>query len=327
MTVHIESILFHGEPAVRVTTEKLEGIVVPGWGSNLISLVWRPTGMPLLRTPDSAEAYLARTALHGVPVLFPPNRIEGGRFTFQDREYQFPINKPNNIHIHGVLMRTPWALSKAEPDGDGALVETIVASEEAPDIFAALPHKFTVRQQFRFTEDSVDIVFVLESRDETPMPWGLGYHTTFLMPLSPEGTLAACKLQVRADKAWPLSEQLLPTGELTDYPYSAALTEGLSLEGIELDDVLRAEPGVPVTAILTDESAGLRIAYTCEDIFKHWILFNGKGNPDKGFFCPEPYTWVTNAPNLDLPADVTGLQVLEPGATATARTKISVSAL
>ena len=48
MAASIEHITYLGEPAVKVTTEKLEGIVVPGWGSNLISLVWRPTGTPLL---------------------------------------------------------------------------------------------------------------------------------------------------------------------------------------------------------------------------------------------------------------------------------------
>jgi aldose 1-epimerase len=328
MTVHIESFPFHGEAAVRVTTEKLEGIIVPGWGSNLVSLTWRPTGTALLRTPESAEAYHARTTLFGVPVLFPPNRIVGGRFTFQGREYRFPINNTaHQIHSHGVLMRTRWSLSKAEPDGDGAFVETTVASEEVPEIYAALPHKFTVRHQYRFSADAVDIAFVLESRDEAPMPWGLGYHTTFVMPLTTDGSLASCKLQVRADKAWTLSERLVPTGELTDNPYGPAMAEGMSLAGLELDDVLRAEPGVPVASVLTDETVGLRIAYTCDDIFKHWVMYNGKGKPDKGFFCPEPYTWVTNAPNLDLPADVTGLQVLEPGTTVAARTKIAVSAL
>ncbi|MCI3922754.1 aldose 1-epimerase [Paenibacillus sp. TRM 82003] len=328
MTALIESITFLGEPAVKVTTERLEGIVVPGWGSNLISLVWRPTGVSLLRSPTSAEQYAARITLFGMPVLFPPNRLEGGGFTFRGRAYRFPVADPaRNIHSHGVLMRTPWALSKAMVEGDGALVETTIASEDAPAVYEAFPHRFTVRQQFRFSADRVDICFQLESRDDAPMPWGLGYHTTMPMPLTADGDLSRCTVRVYADKAWALSERLLPTGELVDHPRREAMAAGLPLDGVKLDDVLLAERGKPVEAVLTDEAAGLQIVYACDDAFKHWVMYNGNTETPSGFFCPEPYTWVTNAPNLDLPYELTGVQVLEPGAVAAARTSLTVRAL
>ena len=326
----IEHISFLGEPAVKVTTEKLEGIVVPGWGSNLISLTWRPTGTALLRTPVSAEAYHARTTLHGMPVLFPPSRIEGGAFTFRGREYRFPIADPaRGYHIHGVLMRTAWRLSAAETAEDGsAWVETTVVSEETPAVFEALPHRFTVRQGFQFTADAVELRFRLESRDEAAMPWGLGYHTTFVLPLTgPDGDLAACSLRLRADKTWALDEKLLPTGELIDNPYRDAMAAGLPLDRVELDDVFFASPDAPFEATLEDRGAGLSIRYEGDRTFTQWVLYNGKGKPDRGFFCPEPLTWVPNAPNVDAPAELTGLQALEPGAAAEAVTRLTISAL
>jgi len=328
MSIHIENITFLGEPAVKVTTEKLEGIIVPGWGSNMISLKWLPTGTAILRTPESAEAYHARTALYGMPVLFPPNRIENGKFSFQGREYSFPItDTARNLHNHGVLRHTAWSLTRAEAEDSAALVETSVISENTPAVYASLPHKFTVRQQFRFTADSVEVTFILESRDEAAMPWGLGYHTTLVMPLTAEGSLERCTLTVPVTKSWALSDKLMPTGELTDYRYAEALSQGIPLAGLELDDVLLADQDRPVEAVITDEAAGLRIAYAADKAFKHWVLFNGgKGNAGgSGFFCPEPYTWVTNAPNIDLPHELTGVQVLEPGASAAVTTKLTIS--
>lgn len=326
MNAVVENITFLGQAAVRVTTEKLEGVVVPGWGSNLISLRWLPTNTALLRTPESAEAYHARSALYGTPVLFPPNRIENGTFTFQGREYRFPItDTARNLHSHGVLRHAAWTVTRAEAEGGEALVETSLVSEDTPEVYAALPHRFTVRHQFRFTADAVELRFVLESRDEAPMPWGLGYHTTLLMPLTDGGSLERCTIQVPVAQAWALSDKLTPTGELTDYSHREALAEGMSLSGVKLDDVLLADPNQPVEAVMTDEAAGLRVAYTADKRFKHWVIFNNGG--DSGFICPEPYTWVTNAPNLDLPYELTGVQVLAPGETAEAVTKLSVSAI
>lgn len=325
MTATIEHITFLGEPAVRVTTEKLEGIVVPGWGSNLISLVWRPTGTPLLRTPESAEAYHARTTLHGIPVLFPPSRISDGRFSFQGREYRFPVDPKRGYHIHGVLMREPWRLTAAETDEDGGWVETTIVSEETPNVFAALPHRFTVRHGFRFTADAVELRFSLESRDDQAMPWGLGYHTTLLMPFS-GGDLSRCTLQLAADKTWELNEALLPSGRLLDNPHREAMAAGLPLDRVEFDDVYLAQKGEPFRATLTDEGAGLRMTYDADDnYFTQWVLYNGKGSPLRGFFCPEPLTWVPNAPNVDAPAELTGIQSLEPGASAVVVSKLTVA--
>lgn len=329
MTASIEHITYLGEPAVKVTTEKLEGIVVPGWGSNLISLIWRPDGTPLLRSPQSAEEYLSRTTLYGMPVLFPPSRIEGGAFTFRGREYKFPIDPKRGLHIHGVLMRQPWRLTSATADGGEAMVETAIVAEEAPAVHAAFPHQFTVRHSFHFASDSVELRFRLESRDEEPMPWGLGYHTTFLMPLGGDGgDLSRCTLRLAASKTWTLDDRLLPTGELADNPHREAMASGIALDRVELDDVYLADPDAPFEATLTDEGAGIRIKYEGDkDFFKQWVLYNGKGSSLRGFFCPEPLTWVPNAPHVDAPVELTGLQVLEPGAAITVTSRLTVSKL
>src|SRR5690606_6572710 len=88
--------------------------------------VHEPTGTELLRVPESVEAFWQRPALYGTPVLFPPNRIADGRFTYRGREYRFDINEPaRGNHIHGFVHKRPWQLVRAEMDASGrAVVET-----------------------------------------------------------------------------------------------------------------------------------------------------------------------------------------------------------
>ena len=60
-------------------------------GANCIRLRNEKYGAALLREPPENPD---NPYLYGMPVLFPVNRISGGRFRFQGREYVFPINEP-----------------------------------------------------------------------------------------------------------------------------------------------------------------------------------------------------------------------------------------
>ena len=77
-------------------------------GANLISLRYKQD--KILREPDYTKP-LDNPYLYGMPILFPVNRIEGGRFTFEGREYIFPLNEEKTgCHLHGVLHQTPFTL-------------------------------------------------------------------------------------------------------------------------------------------------------------------------------------------------------------------------
>ncbi|MBD2845648.1 aldose 1-epimerase [Paenibacillus sp. IB182496] len=325
MSTTIEHITYMEEAALRVRTPLLEGIIVPAWGTNLISLIWRESGTPLLRTPASREAYLAKPVLHGTPVLFPPNRIDGGTFDFNGRTYTFPVNeKDKGNHIHGVLVDAPWTIAHTAADEGAAVVETAVRAKDVPAVFAALPHDFTARMRFVFEQGRVTQTFTVDNDDEAPMPWGLGYHTTFHFPLTAGGDLSHCTFQLQTDQIWELGERLLPTGRLLPAPRREELEQGLSLQGIALDDVFQSRDQGDNEAVLTDEQAGLRIVYRADSQFGQWVVYNAGG--ESGFLCPEPYTWVTNAPNVKAPAELTGLRAVAPGQRAVAVTQISVSA-
>nr|MDH3162920.1 hypothetical protein [Bacillus licheniformis] len=89
MSCTVQKSRFLHEEAIRFENDDLEAVLVPGWGSNLISLRWKAGGLNLLKTPETKEEYDANPFLFGIPVLFPPNRIDHGRFTYAGRTYEF----------------------------------------------------------------------------------------------------------------------------------------------------------------------------------------------------------------------------------------------
>jgi aldose 1-epimerase len=65
--------------------------IFPAFGANLIRLAYQ--GTEILRTPPDLASILGRTILYGTPVLIPANRTANGRFTFNGKNYQLPINE------------------------------------------------------------------------------------------------------------------------------------------------------------------------------------------------------------------------------------------
>ncbi len=157
------------------------------------------------------------------------------------------------------------------------------------------------------------------NKGKEAFPWGIGYHTTFVFPA--ESSL----FSLTADQQWELDERLLPTGKLMDVPYKEALHEGMDLRHKHLDDVFLSsyqKRGGENQAVIYHQHAHISIIYKADEQFKHWVVYNADGK--QGYLCPEPYTWVTNAVNLDLPSSLTGLQVLEPGEETTAKSSITI---
>ncbi|SFJ15030.1 aldose 1-epimerase [Thermoflavimicrobium dichotomicum] len=322
---YIKKNTFLGEPALQAGNEKLEFILVPGWGSNLISLISKDIHCELLRVPETVEAYQANPCLYGIPVLFPPNRIEDGVFCFGGRTYQWEINEPtSHNHIHGCLYQLKWDVVQAEIVEERVEIVTEIHSEQHLTLYKQFPHRFTMKMAYRLEGATLSKQATILNRDEEPFPWGLGFHTTFRFPIGQTSTLDDCTLALTVDKRWKLNERLLPTGELEEIKEKEQFQRGISLKNKSLDDAFLslAYTGGENQATICDRKAGIQVIYQCDSHFKHWVVYNGDGT--QGFLCPEPYTWITNAPNLNLPPSLTGVQVLSPGEQVKVKSTISV---
>ncbi|MBT2645677.1 aldose 1-epimerase [Bacillus sp. ISL-34] len=321
MTGYIEDITFLNEKAIKFGNEKVEAILAPSLGSNLLSLKYKHMDIEVLRTPVSVEEYKKAPILYGMPILFPPNRIEDGQFTYKGTVYRFPVNETEKFnHIHGFLHDKPWQVCKKEVNGEEIVINTEFSSRDF-DLKGSFPQNITVNMSLSLRAETLDIQLEITNKDIEPFPWGAGYHTVFNFPFGSGGKLEDCRISLPVNKHWELNERSLPTGAIHETANTLELQNGFSLEGRQFDDLFGydEERSLENECILTDQQAGIQVIYHGDQHFKFWVLFN-----QEGFVCPEPYTWVTNAPNLDLSPKLTGLRELRSGETVQLRTRLAI---
>ncbi|TCL76385.1 aldose 1-epimerase [Hydrogenispora ethanolica] len=328
----IERSVWQGEPVVRLRAGGYEAVLVPGVGAQIIELRELRRGLELLRPPVAVdlEAFKARPQIYGLPLLFPPNRIEDGKLPIAGRAVELPVNdaKGHN-HIHGFLRTRPWQLTRAEIAGDAVEAEAVFRGDGATDSYAAYLNQFEFKQEYVLSGAGLRQRLTVTNRAAVALPLGVGFHTAFRVPFHPESSAADCRLLVSVGRGWELTERILPTGKLLplnehDRAYRSG---GAPLQGTPISGHFTAEEltvdGRPFHgAIIEDRSKGLRVVYTVDRQYRHWMLWNDDGA--SGFFCPEPQTWAINAPNLDLAPELTGYQELQPGASWTAESAIAV---
>ncbi|WP_342048112.1 aldose 1-epimerase [Bacillus sp. OTU530] len=297
----IQQIEFLEGIAYEIENECFKAIILPEEGSNLISLFDKKKGVELLRVPKTKEEYDGRRMLYGTPVLFPPNRIEDAVFQFDNRTYMLDMNRPKeNVHIHGWVHNKKWTVSRIDDRHD--TLTTIFDSSDHPDILRQFPHAFVLEMTVHLTERGVTQTLKVINKSSEVMPVGVGYHTTFNFPME------SAKLYMDLNMYWELNNRNLPTGKLLDVPYKEELKNGMKLKGLALDDVY------PLTdnhkAVMEHPALGLKVTYEAVSGFRHWVLFTAGGQED--LLAIEPYSWVTNAPNIPLLEEITGLYGLKP---------------
>ena len=105
---------YQGKKAVWFQFGRYEAAILPEIGGNLITFRDNENKYNFLHEPtlDEMESFKARLFIHGIPVSFPPNRFEDGKFLWNGRTYQFPVNEPSTgNHLHGFVHSEKWEVA------------------------------------------------------------------------------------------------------------------------------------------------------------------------------------------------------------------------
>lgn len=312
----IRQIDWQGTPVYVLESDKLIVSICPAIGNNVYSIWDKKLGREMLRTPSSPTDLKEQPVQFGTPILMPPNRIRDGKFRFDGRDYQFHRNNPvTGNHIHGVIKSQPWTV-RASGERDGKLFITSLFRTEGDEfIQSQYPHNLEFELTYELSGGVLTHKLKVSNHGTTSAPFGYGLHTWFLLHGQPE----KWSLQVPVSGIWELDETNIPLGHIGPLGKYDALVKGDVLAGYNLDTVFQIGD-YPCLAVLSGEEVDIR--YSGTELFKQWVIFT-KGEAGE-FICLEPYTWVTNAPNIDLPADITGLRGVEPGSTLELEVKLEV---
>lgn len=249
----------------------------------------------------------------GIPILFPfPNRIREGRFSWNGTSYELPESlvgyEGSGNAIHGFCLDRPWRVTEQTESRVTAEFQTSI---DAPERLPLWPADAKICVSYSLSGNCLRADFTVTNPDSTPLPWGLGTHAYFRIPVASDSASEHCTVHAPTAKCWEL-DQCLPTGRIIDAPAGADLSSGPQFDGLNLDDVytnVRSERGV-VSCRIVDGKSGLQVEQRSDDSFREIVAFTP---PWTSAVCLEPYTCTTDAINLQQQGVDAGLRVLEPG--------------
>lgn len=308
--------LWQGLECVEFYAGGYKALLLPSRGGNLIKLT--QGDINILRTPKTLEEYNQQPQTFGIPILFPPNRIDGGTFEFNNKIYQFPVNEiDKNNSLHGFLQDNVWEVIEEEIINDDCVKVTIqFKSNENRDFFEYYPHDFTCTINYILSNKGLNQIVSIVNNGYEKMPMAIGYHTAFDLNFANQDKRDTVLLRCSLGERVELTERLLPTGKLLalneheskfrqqgENTYYESMDNHYTVKEIDKDGKLFH--GLE----LVDTETKKKVVYEVGKEYKHWMIWNGNMNHD--FVCVEPQTWRINAPNLNISCEESGFITLE----------------
>ncbi len=275
---------------------------VPAAGANVQSV--KHKGVEYFHQPE------ALSKLPGVrcgnPILYPtPNRIKGGSFDFEGKQYVFKEGPGN--HIHGLVNRAEFSITSTSSEKDSVSVTATIRFDSDSDRGKLFPWQHTFRMKVTVRDGLVRWDYEVDNdASGKNLPFGVALHPYIRYHGSRKDTY----LHVPAKKLME-SVQQLPTGKLLSLDgHKLDARKPTSLGEFNSDDVFFGMvPDQPAKVEFRD--VGRSITFKASKEFTHLVVWT----PDRPYMGIENQTCSTDAHNLASQGknDVAHLQICPPG--------------
>ena len=256
----------------------------------------------------------------GIPILFPfPGRILGTSFNYEGREYPLVAGDGRGNAIHGFVLDRPWRVVE---ESSSHVTGEFHAARDDRALLDRWPADFRITVTYSLAGATLSIAAELDNPDDRPLPFGLGLHPYFTMPLG-GASADDCRVTVPVNTAWELTEMIV-TGRQFPAESVGPIAAGMRFGEMHLDNVfggVRFENG-RCTARIEDPTSGRAVTLSFDETFPVCVVYNP---PHRQAVCIEPYTCV---PGTRGPADATantGWRLLPPGESIRTELEIRVT--
>ena len=214
------------------------------------------------------ESYLADGPCAGkIPGRFA-NRIDGGHFTLDGKEYQLVKNNPG-YQLHGGPDGFSNRLWKASRISDSEVILTL----DSPDGDQGYPGNMHVEATYTWSDDN-SLTLSIKATTDAPTIINLTNHTYWNLDGEDSGSILDHVLKLNASRWLATSEALIPTGELapvegTPMDFRTAKPIGRDIKadfpalkygkGYDNCWVLDGAPGLKLAAELSSAVSGRRL--------------------------------------------------------------------
>jgi aldose 1-epimerase len=267
---------------------------------------------------EDFEAGSARASGSGIPILFPfPGRLQGGVLRFGGREFSFDYRDAQGNAIHGLVLDRPWEVVEQMPS---RVVGRFQLSRQASA--EMWPADFCLTVAYELRGNTLRSELLIENPDDRPLPWGLGTHPYFRLPLGRSGVPDKCVITVPNAGYFELAD-MLPTGRKLPADAARSLANGRTFAETKLDDVLTSLTTAAGRwqATVADPLARRMLTLSCDDLFPHCVVYT-PGH--RQAICIEPYSCVPGLAAEPGAQPGLGLRVLPPEERVRAAVEIEV---
>jgi aldose 1-epimerase len=322
MSYNAEVKKYKEKDVINLKAGNYTATIAPFLGSNIISMVDVENDINFFRKDESLsiEELKQSAEVYGFPTLFYPNRLKDGILKCSDYTYTFPIvDVEGHNAMHGFLHKREHTIVETNTTDDAAIARTAYVYDENDPFFETFPVSFKAEFTFKLTENGMFYELTITNLSDRQLPYGVCNHTTINAPFTSTGKPLDTRIFVTIGDKWPLNQRNLPTCDfisLDNHDRQYLTGSMIPVKHIINNDVYNAETyevdDKPFRgAIISDQVSGKEIRYEVDDNFKFWVIWNDGG--EKDYFCPEPSTWMIDAPNLPLPGEESGYMELAPG--------------
>jgi aldose 1-epimerase len=244
---------------------------------------------------NSLEEYLGEHPFFGAIAGRYANRIAGGRFALDGKEYQLANNDGKN-HLHGGDVgfdKVVWDGAAIQKDG----AVGVELSYLAQDGEEGYPGNLRTKVKYLLT-DKNELVIEYEAATDRPTVVNLTNHSYFNLSGEGSGDVLGHELMINADRFTAVGEGLIPTGQLepvagSPLDFTSPRTIGCRINeleyGYDYNFVLnRADEALTLAAKVYETKTGRTMTvYTTEPGVQLYTAnkFNGEitGKSGKGY--------------------------------------------
>lgn len=272
-----------------------------------------PDFLPIMRPTSEATLLAGDSARFSSYTLAPYcNRIRDGRMRFAGHDYPLRPNWPDGQTIHGDVRMRPFVVEQVAP-------QTLRCSYDSRAVAAPnFPFHYRLLTTYELVGSALHIDLSLRNTDDRPLPYGLGIHPYFvrwLWPGAGDPLLRFC-----ATGEYVVDAQVIPSGPPRPRSAEHDFTQPGPAYARRIDCVFSGWAG---QAELHWPGTGVTLRLRADPLYSHFVVYNG--DPD-GTLALEPVTQATDACNLaERGVPGTGLQILPPGASQTARITLALA--
>ncbi len=211
---------------------------------------------------DNLDDYLKGHPYFGATAGRVANRIAGGKFTLNGKEYTLATNDKTN-HLHGGergLDKRIWKAKATETDGHPAVELTYLS----PDGEEGYPGNLAITVVYSLTdENELTIDYTATTDQATPV--NLTHHSYFNLSGAGRGTILDHELTLVADNYTPVDDTGIPTGEIKPVGGSVMdFTKPVAI-GARIDEVTGDPGGYDHNYVLNSQDGSLALCGRVRD--------------------------------------------------------------